>query len=103
MPKFDLGRVVMTPGVQEALDNHPEGKGTAELLHIVYKRHGQGDWCNDGDLDQHDIDANEEALKSGGRLFSVYYLKDGTEKGTKIYVITEWDRSVTTALLPEEY
>ena len=32
------------------------------------------------------------------RLVSVYYSDD-----TKFYVITEWDRSATTVLLPEEY
>jgi hypothetical protein len=25
------------------------------------------------------------------------------DKGIKIWIITEWDRSVTTILLPEEY
>ena len=103
MPKFDLGHVVMTRGVQEAIERHPEGNGMDELVHIIYKRHAEGDWCNEGDLDQHDLDANEQALESEGRLFSVYYLKDETDKGVKIYVITEWDRSVTTALLPMEY
>ena len=102
-PKFSLGQVVMTQGVQAALEEHPEDKGLQELADIILKRHALGDWCNDGDLDEHDINANEQALKSGGRLFSVYYLKDGTERGTKIYVITEWNRSVTTALLPNEY
>jgi hypothetical protein len=43
--------------------------------------------------------ANAEALKEGLRLLSAYHLKDGT----KIWVITEWDRSATTVLLPEEY
>ena len=33
------------------------------------------------------------------RLLSAYRLKDGA----KIWIITEWDRSVTTVLLPEEY
>jgi len=103
MTKFELGTVVMTRGVQATLENHPEGKGLEELEHIILNRHAQGDWSNEGDLDQHDIDANERALESGGRLFSVYYLSDGTERGVKIYVITEWDRSVTTALLPAEY
>ena len=103
MPKFSLGQVVMTRGVQEALERHPEEKGMEELHHIIFSRHVEGDWCNEGDLDDHDVQANEHALKTEGRLFSVYYLKDGTDRGTKIYVITEWDRSVTTALLPEEY
>ncbi len=103
MPKFDLGQVVMTRGVQATIEKHPEDKGMEDLLHIIYNRHAEGDWCNDGDLDEHDVNENEQALKSTGRLLSVYYLKDGTDKGTKIYVITEWDRSVTTALLPVVY
>ncbi len=103
MPKFELGHVVMTRGVQEALERHPGGNGMEELVHIIYNRHAEADWCNDGDLDQHDIDVNERALESGGRHFSVYYLKDGTDRGTKMYRITECDRSVTTVLLPDEY
>lgn len=98
--KFDLGTVVMTRGVQAALERHPEEKGLQELEHIILNRHAQGDW---GELDKHDLNMNEDALKNGGRLFSVYYLEDGTERGTKIYVITEWDRSVSTVLLPDEY
>ena len=103
MPRFDLGQVSLTSGIQEALERHPAGNGMEELIHMIYNRHAEADWCNDGDLDPHDIDANERALEPGGHLFSVYYLKDGTDRGTKIFCITEWDRSVTTALLPEEY
>jgi hypothetical protein len=44
--------------------------------------------------------ANNEALKEGTRLLSAYMLRDGT---TKIWVITEADRSATTILLPDEY
>jgi hypothetical protein len=43
--------------------------------------------------------ANDRALADGDRLLSSY-LTDG---GTKVWIITEWDRSVTTVLLPEEY
>ena len=96
MSKFELGTVVMTRGVQAALESHSEGKGSQELEHIILNRHAKGDW---GDLDEHDLNMNEDALKNGGRLFSAYHLASGA----KIYVITEWDRSVTTALLPEEY
>jgi hypothetical protein len=59
-------------------------------------RHAQGDW---GDLEQDDKAENESAPKDGLRLLSAYQLADGT----KIWVITEADRSVTTILLPEEY
>ena len=43
--------------------------------------------------------ANDRALTDGDRLLSSY-LTDG---GTKVWIITEWDRSITTVLLPEEY
>jgi hypothetical protein len=36
---------------------------------------------------------------TGTRVFSAYDLGDGT----RIWIITEADRSVTTILLPEEY
>lgn len=50
-------------------------------------------------LSREDLLANAAALKDGTRLLSAYHLKDGT----KIWIITEWDRSATTCLLPEEY
>jgi hypothetical protein len=59
-------------------------------------RHVRGDW---GDCDDHDRQANEDALRNGERLFSVYR----TVKGEKLWVITEADRSSTCVLLPEEY
>jgi hypothetical protein len=41
---------------------------------------------------------NEVAIKEGYRLLSSYTFPAG-----RIWVITEWDRSVTTFLLPEDY
>ena len=46
-------------------------------------------------------DAAIEAERGGGctdRLFSAYETGIG-----KLYVITEWDRSTTTVLTPEDY
>jgi len=69
---------------------------------VFLKRHQSGDW---GDLCDEDKKANEEAISHEGepekqqRVFSAYK----TSAGEKIWVITEWDRSVTTLLLPEEY
>jgi hypothetical protein len=40
-----------------------------------------------------------QAVREGTRVFSAYELRDGT----RIWIITEADRSVTTILLPEEY
>jgi hypothetical protein len=87
-PKFPLGRIVATPN---ALDHIPN----EEILSAV-SRHVQGDW---GTLDTEDRNANERALKEGGRLFSQYH----SIQNIKFWIITEADRSVTTVLLPEDY
>lgn len=42
---------------------------------------------------------NERSAADGLRILSAYRLRDGT----KIWVITEADRSSTCILLPEEY
>lgn len=85
---FELGQVVATPGV---LADIPDTEIQAAL-----RRHNSGDW---GEMDEHDWGENQKALTEGFRLFSVYHSKSGF----KFYIITEWDRSVTTVLLPEEY
>jgi hypothetical protein len=59
-------------------------------------RHVTGDW---GDLNADDCRENEQSIHDGCRLLSAYLLSDGT----KIWIITEADRSSTTILLPEEY
>jgi hypothetical protein len=88
---FPLGRVVATPGALDVLD--PE-----ETLTLL-SRHVSGDW---GDIGPEDWKMNDRDLREGERLFSVYEL-DGARGSRRVYVITEWDRSVTTILLPEEY
>ena len=86
--KFKLGRMATTPGVLHTY--------TPEYMADCVKRHATGDW---GDLDDEDKQANEEALVNGERIFSHYE----NAEGDRLYIITEWDRSVTTLLLPEEY
>lgn len=58
--------------------------------------HARGDW---GDVTPDDRQANEDALREGGRLFSAYTLPHGEQ----LWVITEADRSATTVLLPDDY
>jgi hypothetical protein len=87
---FSLGRTVATPGALEALER--TGTSPSELL----DRHVSGDW---GEVGPEDWEANERDLIDGERLLSIYHLEDGT----KLYVITEWDRSVTTILKNNEY
>ena len=90
VPKFPLGKVVATPGALAALAE--AGQTPIQFL----SRHVNGDW---GDCDGEDRQANEDALRHGDRLLSVYQ----TPKGKRIWVITEADRSSTCVLLPEEY
>jgi hypothetical protein len=88
--KFNLGRVVATPGALEILAE------SAQEIGFFLDRHIQGDW---GEVDTHDQQANEDALVHGDRLLSAYR----TLKGKRLWVITEADRSATTILLPDEY
>jgi hypothetical protein len=80
--------MLMTPGVQDRVP-------PSELLHAL-RRHASGDW---GNLDIEDMQANNNALRTEGRLLSAYY----SRAGQKFWIITEADRSATTVLLPEEY
>jgi hypothetical protein len=89
MQLFNLGRVVATPGVLEAL----ERLNVNPLLLIG--RHVSGDF---GDLSDDDQQANVRALQEGSRVFSAYEIA-----GERIWVITEADRSSTCILLPHEY
>ena len=88
--RFSLGAIVATPGALRALEESGETPG------IFIKRHITGDW---GELDEEDRRENELSVARGFRLLSSYTLSDGT----KIWVITEADRSSTTLLLPSEY
>jgi len=89
--RFPSGQVLMTVGIDE-LVRRGRINPTPYLL-----RHLAGDW---GDLSDHDRQLNDAALKSGAdRLFSSYQITPDL----KLWIITEWDRSVTTLLLPSEY
>ena len=88
--RFALGQIVATPGALDALAQ--AGQTAEEFI----SRHVVGDW---GTLPTEDVQANEDSVEKGGRLLSAYHLSDGT----KIWLITEWDRSATTLLLPSEY
>ena len=89
-PRFSPGEIAATPGALAAMEEHH-----CQPLTLL-ARHLAGDW---GVLPDEDAQLNELALKSDGRLLSSYPLGGDT----RIWVITEWDRSVTTFLLPSEY
>ena len=92
MEKFSLGKLVMTRAVHEKMNSDIDfANGVLES----FERYRSCDWCDLGDSDKTE---NEKAIRNGERIFAPYNI--GNEK---IYIITEWDRSVTTILFPEEY
>ncbi len=83
-----LGQTVATPAALGVL--------TRPDVVAALRRHAAGDW---GDVDDDDRAANDDAVRTGGRLLSAYRAANGTT----FWVVTEADRSVTTVLLPEDY
>lgn len=98
MSKFETGRIVMTRGIYDKIygrDQFDDAFNT--FVHKSMERYMSGDW---GELCDEDKEQNEQALKDGDRLMGSY---ENKERGWKIWIITEWDRSVTTILFPDEY
>ena len=89
--KFKLGQCVATRNAAQLMERQD-----INPLHLLL-RHVNGD---DGDLSESDKALNVAAITSGNdRVFSAYVMPSGD----KLWVITEWDRSVTTVLLPDDY
>ena len=95
-PKFQLGKLAITPLAVKALEL------SSQIPVEFLSRHQSGDW---GELCPEDKKANDEAIAFEGdpdkqqRVLSSYE----TILGDRVWVITEWDRSITTILLPEDY
>ena len=87
--KLQLGLITKTVGVSEYV-------AEIELLESL-RRHQSGDW---GDVCEERRRLNEEALRDGFRILSVYHAQ---KTHRRYFIITEADRSVTTILLPNEY
>ncbi len=87
-PKFDSGKIVVTPAALAAISQ--------DDIAAALDRHFDGDW---GNVCPDDALENDDALKVGERLLSVY---DAANQ-TRFWIITEADRSITTVLLPSDY
>jgi hypothetical protein len=94
--KFSLGRIIATPGAVDALQKAQQVPEHFLDLHV---RGSWGDLCAEDRCLNDTAIAHEDDADQRGRVLSRYR----TSLGTKLYVITEHDRSVTTILLPEEY
>ena len=91
--KFELGKVVMTRSIADIYKND---KQFTDGINLAMGKYVQCDW---GITCEEDSATNDEAVKNGDdRILAVY----PTCKGN-IWIITEWDRSVTTILFPSEY
>ncbi len=88
-PRFQLGKVVATPGALDLLER------THTSARPFLQRHHCGDW---GDMAVEDKHANDLAVMQGTRILSAFEIK-----AEKLWVITEADRSSTCLLLPSEY
>lgn len=84
---YEPGRLVMTPSV-------PENFEPVEVFRAI-TRHLSCDW---GDIGDADWRANDEAVRDGDRLVSVYRNRD-----MRLLIVTEADRSATTVMLPSDY
>lgn len=91
--KFELGKVVMTRSIAELISK--DLVFSFEVTNAAEKYMN----CDWGITCEEDAAMNDEAVKNGDdRVLAVYK----TSKGN-IWIITEWDRSVTTILFPSEY
>lgn len=86
---FELGQVVGTPAALELL-----AENGLEYSALLYRHQS----LESTELGVEDQQANRDAAKNGERILSRYSVN-----GVNLYVITEWDRSVTTILLADEY
>src|SRR5262245_1350160 len=84
---FELGRIAWTPGVANLI---PRPEALA-----YFWRHRSGDY---GTVPREDKLANSWAIANGERIVSRY-----DYNGTRLLLITEADRSVSTLMLGSEY
>lgn len=96
MSKFKLGKLVATAAV---VDMMQKDHVFAAFVSKSIRRYEECDW---GDTCEEDKETNYQALENGERILAVYE-QAGVKTPMKIWIITEWDRSATTILFPEEY
>jgi hypothetical protein len=93
-----LGQVAITRGVTDRIT---EDELYNNFVEESLKRYVSGDW---GDLGEADKALNDWAINPENQPERVLarYNYPG-DKTRDIFIITEWDRSVTTILHPSEY
>lgn len=91
--RFKFGQVVITKGVNAKISE------SIEFSQFILESIAKYRNCNWGNLCKEDCKMNDQAIENGDdKIFARYNNEEGD-----IYIITEWDRSVTTILFPSEY
>jgi len=92
MDKFSIGKIFKTNGIATAISNNID---FAYEIFKCFLRYINCDW---GNLCEEDKLANEYALEHNERILGAYKTTQG-----KIYIITEWNREITTIMFANEY
>lgn len=99
--KFDHGQITATKSVTDAMSYSPTFRD------FVTKCLARYFLCNWGDTNIMDWQANDKAVRDGGRIIAAYEMKKNglsAMLGHKcIYILTEPDRRTTTVLFSDEY
>lgn len=96
---FELGKLVATKRVWELTN---ENAMFNAFVGRCITRYMLKDW---GDLVPEDWESNDKALKGDHRILASYLIPKDiiADDEDRLWIITEWDRSVTTLLFPDEY
>lgn len=89
---FELGQIVMTKSISVKVSQNT--KFQLQIINALMK-YTEKDW---GIVSENDKQANDWGLENEDRILAAYETCEG-----EIWIITEWDRSVTTILFPSDY
>ena len=93
---FSIGQLVATRGVHDLMQDDPGFSDFAQTCFLKYR------CCDWGDTCASDKAQNDSAVAHGDdRILAESRHPDHPE--WRLWIITEWDRSVTTLLFPDEY
>ncbi|MFZ1514286.1 MAG: hypothetical protein WAT21_02745 [Saprospiraceae bacterium] len=95
---LELGKILFTAPIADAVSNSND---FSAFVCQSIEKHLACNWRNCDSADSHQ---NDLAFESGCRILSVYkFIASPTDSELKIWIITEWDRSVTTVLYPSDF
>lgn len=91
-----LGRLVMTASVAALVREQP---ALARMMGVWLARHARNDCPT---LSDEDRAANAWSITAGERVLTSWPL-GSEDDAERVWILTEWDRSQTTVMLPSDY